>query len=346
MQWWGESLKPTKTTNRLHFEDLSHERFEDLCINIVNRIRRWKSINSHTRTGGDDGIDIKAIEETSNKVWCVQCKRCQKITSKDLTNIIDKIIDKIEIVPDVILTIIACNVSKQATDDYEKHAKAKGVSDVRLITASSLEAMLYDNHSDLLSVYFDTRDESEEIIKKRIEMRQKFKTVFIEKYTGNPNDLIDDPSLQFKYRNVIIRDVNDKLFPGADEKTNIPGWFRYGLYDAYQEHFEVMIGIDYILIDKNNNWDLILDDNYKEEDLKKDDYNKVKVYSIAQISYENIVAIDTEVDDYYGLRTIFCNFNFPNEYVNKVPFKKIEYDLICKDQRNIRFRDEDRKILK
>lgn len=34
-------LKPTTTTNPLHFEDLDLGRFEDLCLEIANRYKSW-----------------------------------------------------------------------------------------------------------------------------------------------------------------------------------------------------------------------------------------------------------------------------------------------------------------
>lgn len=335
-------MKPTETTNRLHFEDLSPERFEDLGTNIVKRMCTWKNINPFARTGGDDGIDTRATEESSNKVWCIQCKRYQKITATDLISIVDKIIQKNEIVPDVILTIIACNASKAATDAYENHAKSKGINDVRLISASTLEAMLYHDHPDLLSVYFGVKDDSEEVIKKRIEMKQKFKTAFIEKYTGDSYDLIKDPRLQFKCQRAIIRDVKDKLYPGADEKTNIAAWFKCNLYDIRQEYFEVIMNGVNVLIDEDYHWD-ILSPLVNEYDTKK--YSKFYAYEIAQIPYENIVEIDIEPDDYYNLPTIYCQFIFSNKFLSELPFAKLEYDVVQEKQRNVRLNDEDRKLI-
>lgn len=35
---------PTKTTNRIHFTDLDPIRFEDLCLNIIQRIKNWEEM--------------------------------------------------------------------------------------------------------------------------------------------------------------------------------------------------------------------------------------------------------------------------------------------------------------
>ena len=344
----------TKTTNRLHFEDLSPDRFEHLCTGFVYRMGEWKTINSFAGTGGDDGIDIKATELSTDKTWYIQCKRYKEISKAQLRDIIDKIIEKNEIIPDVILTIVACNVSKPNTEDYEIYPKSKGINEPKLITATVLEAMLYKDHEDLLFTYFGINLKksdisNETIVKKRLQMKQKFKKEFTELYSGNSYDLFEDPRLQFKYSRVIIRDIEDKLFPGAEPETNIPGWFKYNLYDTNQEHFEVIIDVSYVLIDKDGSWDIIShtdkEGNYQSDDPREDNYHKEKVYVIGQIPYENIVAFDLNGDDYYGLKTIFCNFTFPNEFVKKVPMRSYKYDIIQEDTRNIRLDDEDRKNL-
>lgn len=56
-------MHPTKTTNRLHFTDLEPLRFEDLCLNIIQRQKDWKDIRHYGRSGSDEGIDILGIDK-------------------------------------------------------------------------------------------------------------------------------------------------------------------------------------------------------------------------------------------------------------------------------------------
>ena len=61
----GKSIvaKPTQTTNRLHFSDLHHGRFEDLVMIILHRMHDWKDWHHDGRAGGDEGVDIRAEEK-------------------------------------------------------------------------------------------------------------------------------------------------------------------------------------------------------------------------------------------------------------------------------------------
>ena len=48
--------------NPLHFEDLEPHRFEDLVRQLIYDFRQWKSLEAIGRAGGDEGIDIRAVE--------------------------------------------------------------------------------------------------------------------------------------------------------------------------------------------------------------------------------------------------------------------------------------------
>lgn len=91
-------VRVTKTMNPLHFEDLEPHRFEDLVRQLIYDFRQWKSLEAVGRAGGDEGIDIRAIErmqsydtgeaeqtddistatevvESESRIWIIQCKR-------------------------------------------------------------------------------------------------------------------------------------------------------------------------------------------------------------------------------------------------------------------------------
>ena len=52
----------TRTTNKLHFEDLAPHRFEDLAYEVLYRKREWSRIENWGRSGSDGGIDVYCEE--------------------------------------------------------------------------------------------------------------------------------------------------------------------------------------------------------------------------------------------------------------------------------------------
>src|SRR3990172_1953982 len=109
--------KVTRTTNRIHFTDLSSTRFEDLGMQLVYRLHRWEEIHHDGRTGSDAGVDIRAIErldDASLRHWHVQCRRYEKASAATLKKAVDDILLKAPTPPDVLLVILACDVSLDA----------------------------------------------------------------------------------------------------------------------------------------------------------------------------------------------------------------------------------------
>jgi Restriction endonuclease len=149
---------PTRTTNRLHFTDLSHTRFEDLAMHLVYRLHRWEDIHHDGRTGSDDGVDIRAVqrlEDQSVRSWFVQCRRYGTASAATLKKAVDDALAKAGNAPDVLLVIIACDVTLDARTDYEQYARERGIQTPLLWPASTLEPKLYSDHPDLLFVFFD-----------------------------------------------------------------------------------------------------------------------------------------------------------------------------------------------
>lgn len=63
---------PTLTTNRLHFEDLSWQRFEELVFEIVYRKYKWGELSPIGQKGKDGGVDIWGVD-TEETTWYIQC---------------------------------------------------------------------------------------------------------------------------------------------------------------------------------------------------------------------------------------------------------------------------------
>lgn len=149
--------RPTRTTNRLHFTDLEPNRFEDLCLALVYLLHPWVKIQHYGRLGDDGGVDIFAQErvvDESVRTWYVQCRRYKKATKATLKKAVDDALAKAPAVPNVLLVILACDVRREADEEYEKYALGKGVATPMLWTASLLETRLYTERKDLLFSYF------------------------------------------------------------------------------------------------------------------------------------------------------------------------------------------------
>lgn len=104
---------PTRTTNRLHFEDLDPLRFEDLVYELLYRKQEWKRIENWGKCGSDDGIDIHCEDKEGLK-WFCQCKRYKSLQSVQVKEVVDKIVLSNKNTENgIILLVVACEVSKK-----------------------------------------------------------------------------------------------------------------------------------------------------------------------------------------------------------------------------------------
>lgn len=346
----GYPLKPTKTINKLHFEDLSPSRFEDLSLAIVYRLNRWLEINHYGRSGNDEGIDILAIQELENnfcKTWFIQCKRYKKITKQELRAIVDKIISRNAPLPDILLLIIACDVRKNNIEYFKKYANEKGICRSIIWTASILETKLYSEHHDLLFAYFGISLTAEKrgrisTIRRNIRLKQRMRKDFISK-SMDPHETIKRPYKKFKCLGVIIHSIDDTYYPEVDENdVGISSWFKVELYDFYHNGLEVTLGIVEGIFDKNDNWDII----HYGEPKRKGNYRKENLFMIGRIPYESIIEYDLEGDEFYNCPHIYCDFKNNGE-----PYEEIVYSIISKESDkgytyDYRLDNEKRKKLK
>ena len=148
---------PSQTTNRLHFSDLHHGRFEDLVMILLQGMHKWTDWHHDGRAGGDEGVDIRAeeiIDDGSVCYWYIQCRNYQNASKSVLINAVDDAIEKSDTLPDKLLVAVGCDPSFKARKSYENYAKSKGIVTPLLWTGAKLEAMLYNNRPDLLAVFF------------------------------------------------------------------------------------------------------------------------------------------------------------------------------------------------
>lgn len=300
-------VKVTKTTNKLPFNVLSYERFEDLCMLVIYRLRQWFSIQHFGRKGKDGGVDIYAelIENKILKHWFIQCKRYSKISKKQLEEIITDVVEKNKVLPDKYILILSCDISKTHFEYFRKICEKKGITDSDVIGASRLEALLYTGHPDILKIYFDIdllekRVRTVTRIKRRLAMKKNFES-HIHNMNGNE---------------VIVRDINRvDIYPEIDVNTpGISSWFKLEFYRTYHRGISFYTSIVKIWINKKGQW--LIGESKKP----KGSWEGINAYVIADIPYDNIVAIDYEGDGYYPFTHIYCEFSNAGE-----PYEKIWY---------------------
>lgn len=325
--------KVTRTFNRLHFPDLDPFRFEDLCLHLVARLHHWKEINHFGRKGSDDGVDIFAIKKESEveQTWFIQCKRFRTITKADLKNIVDKISAN-QPLPDKLLVIVACDVSKSMFRFLKDYALNKGITETEVWTASTLEAKLYEGHKDLLFVYFGLKIENktkENIARIKHSLRiekRVFKKLIDHKRIKETRDFkffLYNPWARFISHEVYIRSVNDTTYPIAEETPsgNISPWFRTFFYNTYHNGIELWLdaGIGTtVIMDKDGYWEP-LSDSYDERK-ENTKYRVVRAKTIGRIPFHNIIDFKTDGDEYTSEPHLFCKFDNDG-----MPYEEIYY---------------------
>ena len=319
----------SKTINRIHFDDLSPERFEDLCLSIVYRYSQWDIINHFVRTGHDDGIDIYCedrLENQETRKWYIQCKRYKRIDKGILNEVLSNI--KSSIKPDVFFLIVACDVSKTSIDYFNKLCSDIGIQRSILWTASIIEAELYQKHHDLLFAYFnislnEKHKNRVSTIRRNIALKKRMNKDFIKPFdiTKESWKIWD----KFIHSESIIRSIDDTLYPDNElNSLGISPWFKVEMYDFYHNGIEVITGIDEVQINTDEEWFI----SQYNQNLEKG-FSKIKVLRNRLIPYDAIVEYDIDGDEYYNFPHIYCDFKFYG-----TPYEGKVYRILS-DKRNV-----------
>lgn len=218
----------SRTVNPLHFEDLEPHRFEDLIRQLAYDFRRWSRLDASGRLGADGGVDIRGIETFADdagdeevptfdeREWRIQCKRQQAITPKQMKTIVEELVPHPEAGPYGVIVAAPCDVSEKTIAAFHQERVRKGVAEGHLWTRAHLEDMLFRPENDhLLFAYFGfslmTRRRSKiSGIRHDLAVKRKVRQAL-----GVEDDYIE------KSRNVLIRDVEDEVYPS---KSSIPGF--------------------------------------------------------------------------------------------------------------------------
>lgn len=152
-----------------------------------------------------------------------------------------------------------------------------------------------------------------------------------------------EPWIKFKYRNVIIRSVDDRSFPDVvgTPKGQISPWFKGEPWNFYENGLELISMGGSAIFDKSGYWDLL---DSKDERESNSDYKIVRYDIFLRIPYDYIVDYDMEPDEYYGVPTIYVQY-----LKDGMPCEEILYGqagIYERRQHTKIFEKDDRKKLK
>jgi len=117
------------------------------------------------------------------------------------------------------------------------------------------------------------------------------------------------PHLKYAFETVIIHSFTDDSY-GKDgdfppNEYGYSGWFKLDMWDTYHDGLELLVDIEYGLIDEIGRWMLL----QRGQEYDADTYSKIKLYRIGRIPLRNIIEFDAEGDEYYAQPHFYCRFN-------------------------------------
>ena len=342
----------TRTLNPLHFEDLEPHRFEDLVRQLAYDFRHWKSIEATGRLGGDDGMDIRAVEASlevqpiedqeaddqdveraDEWLWVIQCKRERKLGPSDLKRIVKEAVPSSETGVYGLIVAAACDFSKRSRDAAVANARVAGVQEILFWGKAELEDMLFQPKNDyLLFAYFG--------ISLQIR-RRSIKTSLRARLTTKRRAINILGGLRARpHTPVMIRDVASDDYPSISMPEIFlrrPHW-KYYQFEGHQypEHLVFMVKKYYALGDpQTKHWDIFeacnLGASWKtvaglpEASLRKVSSGMVEHYwstrptsergwfiRLGLIHYDSILAIDEHGDAFNAGPHLFVEFNETN----------------------------------
>lgn len=262
----------------------------------------------------DGGVDILARERIENhpdRTWFIQCRRYSSASKTTLRKAVNDLLKKVNNPPEVLLVVVACDVSRNAHDDYLLYAHEKGVSTPLLWTASVLEARLHAERRDLLFSYFGISEASdarhrESTVTRNLAIKKRLRKEFLK----DPKEVDWEkvrthPPNKFSISEVIIHSIDDDSYPGVDSKrTGISGWFKLEIWNFYHNGIEFVLRVEHGIMDEKGRWSVI--EYGRTFDTNR--YQEIKMFRLARIPFRNIVDVDTIGDEYYSQPHIYCRF--------------------------------------
>jgi hypothetical protein len=292
------TARTSRTTNRLHFSDLDPRRFEDLGLNLLFPLKPWTDIRHYGRSGTDGGVDIFAREAGPNgtAAWFVQCKRFLKLGRKDIAEVVDHALQRTSVPPDVLLLVVACDVSRTIHEQFDRLAEKRGIRRPLVWSASVLEAKLRTERPDLLFTFFGEQS----VERQRSREGQIQRSLLMKKRLARR---LYTPGKVFP--KLLIRSTDDVAYPEeAVTPVGISSWFVVEMHGFYHNGVEVLLMAHGGGVGAARQW--MIADQYPA--LLPEDFRAVNILAVGRIPYRNIVAADFDGDDYYAEPHLYCSF--------------------------------------
>jgi len=301
----------SRTTTRLHFDDLDPQRFEDLCLALIYPLNPWEDIRHYGRGGADGGVDILATErlaDARSRDWVVQCRRYARATKATLEKAVRDALSKADSPPDVLLVAVSCDVSRSAHEAYVRYAASKGVGTPMLWTQSVLEAKLYAERRDLLFAFFglsealDSRSRERTVVR-NVALKRRMKAALLR--SSREKSVPRMPYDGFVTSEAVVHSVDDSSYPTEPADWHgVWSWYKVEFFSFYWNGLKVIIGMDRVVTANDGRWAL-LDSQCKNV---PSDLREATVFRIGHIPFRNIVEYDVTGDEFYSVPHIYCRF--------------------------------------
>lgn len=316
----------TRMIGRLHFDDLDPIRFEELCLSVIYRMRRWINLDHLGKLGSDGGVDIRACEQLENgkkNIHHFQCKRYTKLSKAEMRKIVADYKKQNEDTADYYYLVVACSLSKTNIDYFRELCETANFKNVEIWTASVLEAVLYSDYHDLLFAYFGVnmtskRNDRIAAIRRNIDLKHKMHKDFLKspsEFTADERkELLQSPWKKFRHSRVLIRSIYDTKYPENTRLTGdySAGYFRTDVYDFYHN------GLQVFTFPYKKTIKVKVGELHDGENVGTIEEMEVEV--VGCVPFENIIAYDADGDEFYPYPHLFCDF--PN---GSDPFEDIIY---------------------
>jgi hypothetical protein len=338
---------PTRTLNRLPFNDLEPKRFEDLIRQLIYDFRTWRQLEATGRAGSDDGYDARGweiapdaetglsgedqdegadeLKETAftDRRWMLQCKREGAIGPAKLRQYLEEIPLEERAQLHGFIFAACCEFSKKTRDAFRDWCRASGVRECQMWGRSEIEDMLFQPKNDgLLFAYFGISLQIRQrtmktALRARLAMRRKAKRL-LKPSTG-----------------VVLRKPDDSNFPyrGQQQSLNALPWRMREFKGLHPRGVIVVLAQYFAYLDPDGKrWDVadkhnrapwqdwwMTDEEKACQDAAGHALSEFSWSEIPEdcrawmdleaiIPYEDIFDIDAEEDDYFQGPTIFVTF--------------------------------------
>jgi ribosomal protein L39E len=252
-------VKPTRTTNPIHFEDLDPKRFEDLVRELIYDFRDWQTIEATGKGGDDDGFDIRAFERVTittvddegkevirpmdGNLWMIQCKREKRVPPSKIKQILADIDP--DSPPYGYILAAATNFSKKAYDTFRDQLTKLGVLEFYLWGNPTLETELHQPKNDrILFTFFGISN-----VRRRRSRATEIRTEVTSK-----NRLMRVLGDNSRPSWILVRDSKDRHYPYKSEYADFderPRWKSFEVIELHPRGVIILLKRCYAFVDED-----------------------------------------------------------------------------------------------